>query len=251
MYNNNVLLFHGDCLDKMKDIADESIDMVLCDLPYGTTACKWDSIIPFKPLWGQYMRIIKEHGTIVLFGSEPFSSKLRMSNIDWYKYDWIWEKNRPTNFFQCKSQPLRNYENISIFYNKKNLYHPQDTIKCNIKSGRKNKGGKIYQKYNGGDYIQTIGNYPRQILKFNSVSDNGKYHPTQKPVALLEYLIRTYSNENELVLDNTAGSMSTAIAAINTKRKCICIEKDDKYFKIGSERVEKRLKEIREDLFNG
>ncbi len=231
-------LYNGDCLEVMKQIPDGSVDLILTDPPYGTTACKWDSIIPFEPMWEQLKRIIKPNGAICLFGSEPFSSALRMSNIKWFKYDWIWKKQKPTNFYQVKWQPLKEHENISLFCKTKPFYEPQGTKRVNIKSGRKNKSSNLYSKYNGGEYIQTIGNYPRTILNFPTEGDKNRLHPTQKPVALLEYLIKTYTLENETVLDFTMGSGSTGVACVNTNRNFIGIELDKGYFNIAKERIE-------------
>ena len=232
------VLFHEDCLVGMDRIPDGSVDMILCDLPYGTTACKWDVVIPFEPLWAQYKRVIKRNGAVVLFGSEPFSSALRMSNIKQYKYDWVWKKQKPTNFYQAKFQPLKDHEMISVFCLERSLYFPQGTSRVCVKSGRKNKSSNLYSKYDGGNYVQTIGNFPRSVLEFPTEGDQYRLHPTQKPVALLEYLIRTYTNEGETVLDNCIGSGSTAVAAINTGRNWIGFEKDQKYFEIARKRIE-------------
>lgn len=244
-------LFNGDCLEIMKNISDKSIDMILCDLPYGTTACKWDSVIPFEPLWEQYNRIIKDNGAIVLFGSEPFSSYLRMSNIKNYKYDWIWNKNRGYGFATANKMPMKSHEIISVFYKKLPTYNPQKTtgLPYKTKAGlRKNviktlrdsetiKGDKNRQcacfraeTINNGD------RFPLSIIAFNR--DSKKLHPTQKPVALLEYLIKTYTNENETVLDNCMGSGSTGVACINTNRHFIGIELDKNYFEIAKKRIE-------------
>lgn len=245
-------LIHGDCLEKMKDIPDKSIDMILCDLPYGTTACKWDSVIPFEPLWSQYRRIIKDRRAIVLFAGEPFASTLRLSNIAWYKYDWIWEKNNAVGFVNAKLKPMNKHEVVCVFSNGKTsnrnnsnmIYNPQDLKPYNktIKNSKMSKKENTYDRpsTNSTVYFQQWTNYPTSILKFNRPSK--AVHPTQKPVPLLEYLIRTYSNEGDLVLDNCAGSMSTVIAALNTKRNCIAIEKDTKYFEIGKERVTNHIK---------
>jgi len=233
-------LIHGDCLEKMKDIPDKSIDMILCDLPYGTTACKWDVVIPFEPLWEQYKRIIKDRGAIVLFGSEPFSSHLRMSNIKNYKYDWIWNKTTFANQMCAKFQPLKIQENISVFSKKKHIYHPQGLIEINKIT---KQGSKITDNNGGGvrktEYFQQYTNYPKNILEFKR--DLPNVHPTQKPVALMEYLIKTYTLEGETVLDNCMGSGSTGVACINTKRNFIGIEKDDKYFEIAKKRIEEHL----------
>ena len=185
-------------------------------------------------MWEQLKRIIKPNGAIVLFGSEPFSSALRMSNIKQYKYDWYWRKSRPSGFLDCKKKPLNDVEQILVFNSK--IYYPQDTKPCNVKSGRKTKKGEVYGGKVGEDYIQTVGNYPRRVLDFASVHNVGS-HPTQKPVALLEYLIKTYTQENETVLDFTFGSGSTGVAAKNLNRSFIGIELDEKYFQIAKERI--------------
>ena len=229
-------LIQGDCLEEMKNIPDGSIDMVLTDPPYGTTACKWDSVIDFSKMWEQLNRIIKPNGAIVLFGSEPFSSALRMSNIKNYKYDWVWEKERGSNFASVKYQPFKKHEIVSIFSKKSHQYYPQmlkgTPYVC--KQGRK---GDVYGGDNGKEVI-TINKgerYPFSIIKFTR--DRG-LHPTQKPVALMEYLIKTYTNENEIVLDFTMGSGSTGVACNNTNRNFIGIELNEEYFKIVKARIE-------------
>lgn len=234
-------LRHGDCLERMKDIPDKSVDMILCDLPYGTTACKWDNIIPFEPLWEQYKRIIKDRGAIVLFGSEPFSSKLRMSNIKGYKYDWIWDKVSVSNPQLAKKQPLKNFELVSVFGagSAGINYYPQGLVKI---ENPKSKGSEVSDTEKLGhikrrkDYVQTHTNYPKALsLRFPRPSKS--IHPTQKPVELLEYLIKTYTIEGELVLDNCMGSGSTGVACKNTNRRFIGIEKEEKYFNIAKERI--------------
>ena len=226
-------LYKGDCLEIMKDIPDKSIDMILCDLPYGTTACKWDIVIPFDKLWEQYNRIIKDNGVIVLFGSEPFSSQLRMSNIKNYKYDWVWNKKIAGNPFIAKYQPLKTFENIMVFSKSKMKYNPQMTIGKTRKKG----GGK--SKLFNVECTSNINNlyYPVAILEFSNAKRN-QIHPTQKPVALLEYLIKTYTNEGETVLDNCMGSGSTGVACKHTNRNFIGIELDDNYFEIAKKRIE-------------
>jgi DNA modification methylase len=229
-------LLHGDCLELMKDIPDKSIDMILCDLPYGTTACKWDTIIPFEPLWEQYERIIKDSGAIVLFGSEPFSTMLRMSNLQNFKYDWIWEKEQGANFMLCKYQPYKVHEIISVFSYGTHIYFPQMTEGKPYISGKGTSGDitgnvlKTQTKNNGT-------RYPRSIQKFNTDKSKGSLHPTQKPVALLEYLIKTYTDEGETVLDNCMGSGTTGVACVNTNRNFIGIELEDKYFEIAKQRI--------------
>ena len=231
-------LYNGDCLEVMKDIPNKSIDMILCDLPYGTTKCKWDIIIPFDELWEQYNRIIKDNGAIVLFGSQPFTSKLICSNIDNYKYDWIWDKKKSPNFRGVKYQPLIPYEIISVFNTTK--YNPQMVEgKMRKKGGYPSKNEE--QAISRGTEIK-INNlyYPKAILEFSKANNKESgLHPTQKPIALLEYLIKTYTNENEVVLDNCMGSGSTCVACINTNRQFIGIELDKNYFEI----AEKRIKE--------
>jgi len=237
-------LIHGDCLEKMKDIPDKSIDMILCDLPYGTTACKWDTIIPFEPLWAQYKRLIKDNGAIVLTASQPFTSALVMSNPGWFKYEWIWMKDRGTNFLNGKIQPLRNHENILVFYGKQPTFNRQFT-KGNPSHSIGKANGKIAIGVTTGNFtrinadLEGTDKNPKTVLQFPV--PHPPIHPTQKPVALFEYLIRTYTNEGDTVLDNCAGSFTTAIACMNTNRKYICIEKDDKYFEIGKKRIEEHL----------
>jgi site-specific DNA-methyltransferase (adenine-specific) len=229
-------LIHGDCLEEMKSIPDKSVDMILCDLPYGTTACKWDVVIPFIPLWEQYKRIIKDNGAIVLFGSEPFSSHLRMSNLKMYKYDWIWEKGYSTNYGNAYKMPMKNVELLSVFARSSTKYFPQGLISHN-KENRRGKNQETFGK-NGLKtlkYVQKHTNFPKQII--STKKEVSRFHPTQKPVSLLEYLIKTYTNEGELVLDNCMGSGSTGVAAKNLNRRFIGIEKEEKYFKIAQERI--------------
>lgn len=322
-------LKQGDCLELMKEIPDGSIDMILCDLPYGTTACKWDTVIPFGPLWEQYRRIVKDNGAIVLFGSEPFSTELRYSNLKQYKYDWIWDKLRGTGFTYAKSQPMRQTENISVFFNRKNdtlgnnpifnglkQYLKDEREKAKLTSNRlkdllQNNMGSHYftngiqwclpskkdylklqstgyfkrdfedikkeydelkskintskviynpqmikldkpVKYKYASSCATVGGiknkkeyyyvnekYPTNILRFKKQSN--PVHPTQKPVELLEYLIKTYTNEGETVLDNCMGSGSTGVACINTNRNFIGYELDEKYFEIAKSRIENAI----------
>ena len=240
-----IKLLKGDCLIEMdKLIADGvKVDAIICDLPYGTTACKWDMIIPFEPMWKQLNRIIKPNGAIVLFGSEPFSSALRMSNIKQYKYDWVWRKSRVSHFAQAPYRPLTVTENIICFSsggNSKNAkvrmeYNPQGLIDCDKvckgKGHSDHRPSAIQQK----DYKQTKTGYPNQIIEFKS--DNAKEHPTQKPVPLMEYLIKTYTNKNETVLDFTMGSGTTGVACKNLNRDFIGIEKDESYCEIANKRI--------------
>ena len=240
-------IYNEDCLEGMKRIDDKSIDMILCDLPYGTTACKWDTVIPFEPLWEQYNRIIKDNGAIVLFGSEPFSSALRMSNIKYYRYDLIWEKNNAGNFQLAKKQFLKYHENISIFYKKQPTYNPQgikklEKYKIQSNKGKAGKLGHLASEKKRKFYKQEYTNYPKSILKFSRPSK--PMHPTQKPVPLLEYLIKTYSNEGETVLDNCMGSGSTGVACVNTNRNFIGIELDKGYFDIAKNRIEEEKNKL-------
>ena len=236
----------GDCLEIMKSIPDGSIDAIITDPPYGTTACKWDSVIDFELMWEQLNRIIKKNGAIVLFGSEPFSSALRMSNIKNYKYDWIWDKKRITAPFLAKKQPLRQHEIISVFYKKQCLYNPQPTLKSTSKSFSKKEmfdgKGEVYggMKRSGTRNENQYG-YPKTILReipvMTNMSKEKFLHPTYKPVALMEYLIKTYTNENETVLDFTMGSGTTGVACKNLSRNFIGIELDEKYFEIAKQRL--------------
>jgi len=237
-----IKLLKGDCLELMKDIETGSIDAIITDPPYGTTACKWDSVIDFDLMWEQLNRVIKPNGAIVLFGSEPFSSALRMSNINNYKYDWIWDKVIKTGFLNAKKQPLRQTENISVFYKKQPIYNPQ------MVNGEAyevlSKGGKSSVYGSQEDNIKTICNgerYPNNLIIINKKSKEchptKTFHPTQKPIELMEYLIKTYSNENEMVLDFTMGSGSTGVACKNTNRNFTGIEMNDNYFDIANQRI--------------
>lgn len=242
----DIELWHGDCLELMKDIPDKSVDMILCDPPYGTTACKWDSVIPFEPMWEQINRVIKPNGAVVLFGSEPFSSALRMSNIKNYKYDLYWVKEKPTNFMQLKKRFGKLTENICIFYDGKCNYYPQmveyNGKKVTNKPSEKNAKFKSIVAANSNSqvlpYTDNGYRYPCDVLKFNRCKLGTTLHPTQKPVELLELLIKSYTIENETVLDFTMGSGSTGVACVNTNRKFIGIELDDKYFEIAKKRIE-------------
>lgn len=239
MYN----LYNGDCLEIMKDIPNKSIDMILCDLPYGTTACKWDNILPFELLWKQYNRIIKDTGAIVLFGNEPFSSHLRLSNIKNYKYDWKWIKTKPSGHLNAKKQPLRSYEDIMVFYKKQCIYNPQGLIYGEFDNNRKWRNNKEKCEVFGKEKNFEVSNakgYPKNLLSYSN-PNNKLVHPTQKPVDLLEYLIKTYTNEGETILDNCMGSGSTGVACVNTGRNFIGIELDKKYFKIAESRINEAL----------
>lgn len=242
----------GDCLDIMKDIQDNSIDCVICDLPYGTTEAYWDSIIPLDKLWEQYLRITKETAPILLFGAEPFSTVLRMSMLDLFRYDLIWVKNKVTNYLEAKNRPMRRHEKISVFSKSKfsngcktkMTYNPQGLIRCDIKvhNGDSNIYGKRKCRANTTYHKQEFTNYPSDVLYFNS--DTSKLHPTAKPIDLLRYLILTYSNQNDIILDNTMGSGTTCVAAIKEKRRYIGIEKDEKYFRIANKRIEQEKMQL-------
>lgn len=238
--NEQIKLLKGDCLELMKDIPDKSIDAIICDLPYGTTYCQWDIVIPFEPLWQQYERVIKDNGAIVLTGNEPFSSHLRLSNLKKYKYDWKWDKVRGSNFATVKIRPFNSFEDVMVFYKKQPTYNPQMWE------------GKPYEQKQGyvGEAKQTGlkrksvvtksdgRRYPLSVIRFSKESG---LHPTQKPVPLFEYLIKTYTNEGDIVLDNCMGSGTTGIACLNTNRRFIGIEKDDKYFDIASNRIKNHI----------
>ena len=233
-------LMQGDCLERMKEIPDGSIDMVLTDPPYGTTACKWDSIIPLEPMWDQLKRIIKPNGAIVMTASQPFTSMLGASNINDLRYSWIWEKTAATGHLNAKRMPMKNAEDVLVFYKRQPTYNPQGLIDFN-KVVRRGSNGSCYGD-SGKENLQKKTNYPRTIQKFKSASKT--VHPTQKPVALMEYLIRTYTNENETVLDFTMGSGSTGVACVNTNRNFIGIELDAGYFKIAQDRIKAAQDEI-------
>lgn len=227
----------GDCLEVMKELPDKSINMVICDLPYGTTACKWDTIIPFDLLWIQYKRVIKDKGVIALFGSEPFSSYLRLSNITWFKYDWIWDKVRPSGFQIAKYVPMKRHEIISIFSNGSKWYPQKEKREKSVKGRVCSSSDSSPLKYNDGKLREYNDKNPQSILVFPK-QDDGKYlHPTQKSLRLTEYLIRTYSLEKEIILDNCAGSFTTAVACDNINRNWVCIEKEDNYCGLGLKRI--------------
>lgn len=235
-----IKLILGDCLEKMKEIEKGSVDMILTDPPYGTTACKWDSIIPLDLMWLQLKRVIKPNGAIVMTASQPFTSVLISSNIDQFKYEWIWEKNKATGHLNAKKIPMKAHEQVLIFYNKPPTYNPQMTdghkpMNSYTQSGNGECYGQTNKPSGGGSTLR----YPRSVQQFPVINndDPEKTHPTQKPVALMEYLIKTYTNEGETVLDFTMGSGTTGVACQNLNRSFIGIEKDEKYFQIASERM--------------
>lgn len=238
-------LILGDCLEKMAGIPNNSVDMVLCDLPYGTTACKWDSVIPFEPLWAHYKRICKTNAAIVLTASQPFTSVLGSSKIPWLKYSWYWRKSRATGHLNAKIMPMKDIEDVLVFYKSPPTYNPQGTKPLN--RIQRNSASDMARGVSsdptsvvtGGitvaEYTQENTGYPRQVLDFPS--EGKTIHPTQKPVALMEYLIKTYTNEGELVLDNCMGSGTTGVACANLQRRFIGIEKDPAYHEIAVERI--------------
>lgn len=241
---NNI--FKGDCLQLMKWIPDKSIDMVLCDLPYGTTKCKWDTIIPFSLLWKHYERTVKDDGAIILFGSQPFTSQLVASNINLFKYEIIWNKVNISNPMLAKKQVLKSHENILIFYKKQPTYNPQMTVGTKWKRG--GSGAKYSEHKAYGIKLEreckddkTNLKYPKSIITFSNANRTNVLHPTQKPVELFEWLINTYSNENDLVLDNCIGSGTTAIASMNANRNYIGIEKESEYYNLAKGRVNKHI----------
>lgn len=244
---NDLTLMHGDCLELMKGIPDGSVDLVLTDPPYGTTACKWDVIIPFAPLWEQYERIIKDDGAILLFGSQPFTTELNHSNLKMFRYEWVWIKNNSTGFQLANKRPLKKHEIISVFYKKQPTYNPQGLVVYD-KPNRRGSMGDNWSEMNSNEYIQKFTNYPTQLLEFGY--DKRKVHPTQKPVALLEYLIKTYTNEGEIVLDNCMGSGSTGVACVNTGRKFIGMELDKGYFDIAVQRIAEAKKAVNGDVLH-
>lgn len=244
----------GDCLELMKNIPDKSVDMILCDLPYGTTQCKWDTVIPFEPLWEQYKRIIKDNGAICLFSQQPFTTDLINSNRKMFRYEIIWEKTSPTNFLNAKKQPLRNHENIVVFYRKAPTYNPIKRIVPRNDIGRKRTNystkAQQYNEYRNESYKYTEDGtrYPLDVIKFSNwngalfgKTENATKHPTQKPVDLCEYLIKTYTNDGETVLDNCMGSGSTGVACVNAGRNFIGIELDEHYFDVAKQRINQAI----------
>ena len=234
--DENIWLMQGDCLERMKEIPDGSVDAIICDPPFGTTQNKWDSVIPLEDMWGELERVIKPNGAIVLSAAQPFTSTLILSNIDMFKYQWVWEKSKPTGHLNAKKQPLRKHEDVVVFYRKQCTYNPQGLKDTHAVVSRTNRG-------NYGDCskttVQTKTGYPTSILQFPTTVG---VHPTQKPVELMEYLILTYTNEGETVLDFTAGSFTTGVACVNLNRKFIGVEMNEEYFEIGVNRIKERIK---------
>ena len=235
---STIRLMLGDCIERMKEIDDGSVDAVIADPPYGTTACKWDSVIPLEPMWEQLKRVIKPNGAIVLFGSQPFTSVLVMSNLKWFKYCWVWDKNRPSGFQIAKHRPMMRHEDIIVFGDRSIRYNRQMEKRGKPVKGRVCSSSLSSPlKYNDGIVRVYDEKNPQSILLFNKGSDGKYIHPTQKPVALMEYLIRTYTNEGETVLDFTMGSGTTGVACVKTGRNFIGIELDEKYFQIAEKRI--------------
>ena len=239
-------LMMGDCLERMKEISSGSVDMVLCDLPYGTTQNKWDSVIMLDKLWKEYWRIVKANAAIVLTAQTPFDKVLGCSQLDYLRYEWIWEKPTATGHLNAKKMPMKAHENILVFYKNLPAYNPQKT------TGHKPANSYTKHQDDGSNYGKTkVGirgggqtdRYPRSVQVFSTDKQKISLHPTQKPVALMEYLIKTYTNEGETVLDSAAGAFTTGVACVNLSRKGIMIEKDPNYFEIGSERVKRGLSE--------
>jgi len=240
-------IYNMDCIEGMKLIPDKSVDMILCDLPYGTTNCRWDTVIPFEPLWEQYERVIKDNGAILLFGQSPFDKVLGASNVNLLKYEWIWEKTAATGHLNAKKMPMKAHENILVFYKKVPTYNPQKTTghkptnsytKYVDTQNNTEIYGKLTKELSGGGATDR---YPRSVLSFASDKQKCKLHPTQKPVVLCEYLIKTYTNEGETVLDNCMGSGTTAIACTNTNRNFIGFELDKDYYEIANKRIQEHL----------
>jgi site-specific DNA-methyltransferase (adenine-specific) len=255
---NSGIMYNGDCLEVMATLPDDSVDLILTDLPYGSTECQWDNIIPFEPLWEQYWRILKPEGTIVLTATQPFTTKLISSQIDYYKYNWIWNKTRPSGFVHAKNMPMRDYEDVCVFSKgcvghkgqstNRMAYYPQGLVEIEpvSRNGHKRGSETVYRnRPSHKDYTQTSTNYPRQVLRFPSVAKT--IHPTQKPTELFEYLIKTYTTEGMVVMDSCSGSGTTAIAAENTNRKWICIEKSEEYFNKSIERIKEHNETLQPD----
>lgn len=240
-YINKII--NADCLDILRTLPDKCIDLVLTDPPYGTTNCKWDSVVSFDNLWRELKRVRKDNCAILIFGQEPFSSYLRLSNIAEYKYDWKYQKVLPTGYLNAKKQPMRCYEDVCVFYGKQPVYNPQKTTghknkKTHSVYSKENDGSRVYGKEKRDIYYNSSERYPVDIQVFNNGVQKDKIHPTQKPVSLFEYLILTYSNENDIVLDCFSGSGTMAVACHNLHRRFICIEKDPEYWQASVERLE-------------
>ena len=238
---SEVTLYLGDCLEIMRGMEAGSVDAIITDLPYGTTACSWDEVIPFAPMWEVVKHVLKPRGVFVTTASQPFTSRLINSNLQWFRYEWIWVKGAPVGFLNARRQPLKDHENIVVFSELSHTYNPQGLIETKVKSSRKNgktKTGGVYGEVKDREYWAQVGNFPRSVLGIKRITQN-QIHPTQKPVALYEYLIRTYTNEGETVLDMCAGSGTTGVAAVQTGRNFIGIELRPDYYEI----MERRIRE--------
>lgn len=243
----------GDAIKEMSKLENDSIDMILCDLPYGTTQCSWDTIIPFEDLWREYERIIKPNGAIVLTASHPFTSNLVMSNPKLFKYSLVWEKSKSTGYLNSKKMPMRSHEDILVFYKKPPTYNPQMVKGDPYDKGKANRPTDVYGKQVGEIHVKndTGLRYPRSVQYFKTAESEGVvYHPTQKPISLMEWLIKTFTNEGETVLDNCVGSGTTAIAALRTNRKCIVIDMDEKFIEITKNRVAQELEKKKQSNIN-
>ena len=243
LLNGDIQLFHGDCLEIMDGASENSIDAVICDPPYGTTRCKWDSVLPFEQMWARLNHVASPTSPMVLFSAQPFTSSLIMSNVKCFKYNWYWIKNNTTGFGFAKYQPMRKVEDVVVFARKTGTYNPQGVVDLpQPKTGTqgKRKGSRQYDKGNSGltsKFTLTKTGYPNHILKFDNLKKGSAVHPTQKPVELMEYLVKTYTNEGDTVLDFTMGSGTTGVACVNTGRKFIGIELDEDYFNIAANRI--------------
>lgn len=241
----------GDTIDEMSKLPSKSIDMILCDLPYGTTQCKWDSIIPFDKLWEQYSRIIKDDGAIVLTASHPFTANLVMSNPKLFRYSLVWEKSKSTGYLNSKKMPMRSHEDILVFYKNLPTYNPQMVEGEPYDKGKAHRPTDVYREQKGEIHVKndTGKRYPRSVQYFKTAESEGKvYHPTQKPISLMEWLIKTYTNENEIVLDNTMGVGTTAIACIRTNRRYVGIDISEEYVKIANLRITNEVNQLKLDL---
>lgn len=254
-------IYQGDCLELMASVPDNSVDCIICDLPYGTTDCAWDTIIPLEPLWAHYKRVLKHQGSVLLFGSEPFSTMLRMSNLDWYKYDWIWHKDTPTGHFHAKNMPVKDYEIISVFSaanmghesclgDNRMTYNPQGLQPCHITENGTRKAKGVYgaRPSHKEVIVREQCNYPRMVIQFPNQAEecatSKRIHPTQKPLNLLRYLILTYTNVGDVVMDNCMGSGTTAVAAIREKRHFVGMELDEEYYKKSLQRIESEKRKL-------
>lgn len=237
------IIYNMECISGMKNIPDNSVDMILCDLPYGVTDCEWDNVIPFNEMWQEYNRIAKINAAIVLFSIQPFTTKLIASNMKYFRYCWYWKKNNATGGIFAKVQPMRCIEDICVFYRKMPKYNPQGLVKLDKVKIQIKAKNSIYDWGGKNPSIQQYTNYPKNLLYFDGVNSKERQHPTQKPIELVEYLIKTYTDENDIVLDNCMGSGTTAVACINTNRKYIGFELDKKYFEIADERIKAFEKE--------